>query len=112
MAQAQEEVIQEYKANFKDTDHYLGLMRDAVVEDKESLKQVDSSFDDDYYDRLILSEPQTSAPEDPVGFDQLDPIGTLGTATRPSAYQVTAPIKAPMSPIEALVQQPIEPIVD
>ena len=69
VAQACEEAVQEYKANFKDTDDYLDLMRGTITEYKESLKQVDSTFDADYYDRLILGEPQTPAPEDPVGFD-------------------------------------------
>ena len=57
VAQAREEAVQEYKANFKDTDDYLDLMRDATMEYKESLKWVDPSFDADYYDRLILGEP-------------------------------------------------------
>ena len=69
MAQAREKAIQEYKANFKDTDNYLDLMRDATTEYKESLKRVDPNFDADHYDRLILGEPQTPAPEDQVGFD-------------------------------------------
>ena len=71
--------------NFKDTNDYLDLMRDATMEYKESLKQVDPSFDADYYDRLIIGEPQTPALEDPIGFDQLDPIGTPGTTGSPSA---------------------------
>ena len=45
---------------------YLYLMRDAVNEYKESIKKVDPSFDDDYYDRLISGEPTTTAPEDLV----------------------------------------------
>ena len=57
VAHAWEEAIQEYKANFKDTDDYLDLTRDTVIEYKENLKRVDSSFDGDYYDRLILDEP-------------------------------------------------------
>lgn len=44
-------------------------MRDAVTEYKESLKRVDPSFNGDYYNRLILDEPQTPAPEDLVEFD-------------------------------------------
>ena len=57
VAQAYEESVKEYKVNFKDTDDYLDLMRDATMEYKESLKRVDRSFDTNYYDRLILSEP-------------------------------------------------------
>ena len=83
VAHAHEEVIQEYKVNFKGTNDYLNLMRDATKEYKESLKWVDLSFNADYYDRLILGEPQTLASEDPVGFDQLDPIGTPGDCNRP-----------------------------
>ena len=98
VAQSREEAIQEYKANFKDTDDYLDQMRDATVKYKESLKWVDPSFDADYYDRLILGEPQTPAPEDPVGFDQLDLIGTLGIA-------VTNQAAAPASQDAA---QPVE----
>ena len=56
-------------------------MRDVVSEYKIVLKKVDPNFNSDYYDNLILSEPQTLAPEDPVGFEQLDPIGTPGNAT-------------------------------
>ena len=77
--------VQEYKANFKDTGDYIDLMRDAITEYKESLKRVDPSFDADYYDRLILGEPQTPTPEDSIGFEQLDPIRTLRTAAGPSA---------------------------
>ena len=57
VAKAHEESIQEYKANFKDTDDYLELMRDAVAEYKEAVKKFDPNFDNDYYDRLILGEP-------------------------------------------------------
>ena len=57
MAKAREESIWEYKENFKDTDDYLDLMRDVVVEYKEALKQVDLNFDGDCYDMLILGEP-------------------------------------------------------
>ena len=53
------------------------------MEYKESLKWVDSSFDVDHYVRLILGEPQTLALEDPVGFDQLDPIGDSWNCNRP-----------------------------
>ena len=70
-------------ANFKDTDDYLELMRDAVTEYKEVVKQVDPNFDGDYYNRVILGEPQTPAPEDPFGFEQLDPIGMPDTALVP-----------------------------
>ena len=40
VAQAREEVVHEYKANFTDTDDYLDLMRDSTMEHKKSLKQV------------------------------------------------------------------------
>ena len=35
VAQTQEEAIQEYKVNFKDTENYLNLIRDVVTEYKE-----------------------------------------------------------------------------
>ena len=54
-------------------------MRDAVTEYKQAVKKVDPNFDDDYYDSLMLGEPQTPPLEDPIGFEQLDPIGTSGT---------------------------------
>ena len=57
MTKAHEEAVQEYKANFKDTNDYLELMRDAVAEYKEDVKKVDPNFDVDYYDMLILGEP-------------------------------------------------------
>ena len=95
VAQAREEVVEEYNANFKDTDDYLDLMRDATMEYKESLKRVDLSFNADHYDRLILGELQTLTPEDSVGFDQLDPIGTLGTTMGPSVDQDIVPAKEP-----------------
>ena len=57
LAKAPEEAVQEYKANFKDTDAYLVLMRDVVAEYKEAMKRVDPNFDGDYYNRLILGEP-------------------------------------------------------
>ena len=68
IAQAREEAVQEYKANFKDTDDYLDLMRDATKGYKASPKKVNLNFDAEYYDRLILEvdEPQTLASEDPV----------------------------------------------
>ena len=40
------------------------------------MKKVDPNFNGDCIDSFILGEPQTPTPEDPVGFDQLDPIGT------------------------------------
>ena len=40
MAQAHEEAVQEFKVNFKDTDDYLNLMKDATMVYKESLKQL------------------------------------------------------------------------
>ena len=58
-------------------------MKDATMEYKERLKRVVPSFDADYYDRLILGEPQTLAPKDLVGLDQLEPIGTLGLQQAP-----------------------------
>ena len=57
-------------------------MRDVVTEYREAVKKVDSNFDDDYYNRLILGEPQTPAPKDSVGFEQLDPIGMPGTGAK------------------------------
>ena len=62
-------------------------MRDATTKYKASLKKVNPDFDAKYYNRLIFEayEPQTLIPEDPVGFDQLNLIGTPGTAAGPSA---------------------------
>ena len=57
VAQAHEEAVQEYKANFKDMDDYLDLMRDATEEYKDSLKRVNPDFNADYYDMLFLGEP-------------------------------------------------------
>ena len=77
------------------------------MEYKESLKWVDSSFDADYYDRHILGEPQTSAPKDPIRFNQLDPIGTPRTAAGPFAELNVTPTEEPaVAPTEAPVQQP------
>ena len=105
VAQAREEAVQEYRANFKDTDDYLDLMKDATMVYKESLKWVDPGFDVDYYDRLILGEPQTLSPEDRVGFDQLDPIGTLRTAAGLSTEQDIAPVEEQAADLtEDLVQ--------
>ena len=60
-------------------------MRDAIAEYKMALKKADPNFDSDYYDDLILGEPLTPAPKDPIGFDQLDPIGTPGAAAENGA---------------------------
>ena len=57
VARAREEAVQEYKEKFKDTDNYLDLMRDAVVEYKMFVKKADPTFDADYYNSLILCEP-------------------------------------------------------
>ena len=48
------------------------------------MKKVDLNFDSDYYDCLILGEPQTPALEDPTGFEQLDSIGTPKTTAEPN----------------------------
>ena len=100
VARAREEAIQEYKDNLKDMDDYLDLMRDAVEEYKMAVKKVDLSFEVDYYDNLILGEPQTPAPEDPVRFEKLDPIGT----PRADAEQSTVPPAEPL--VDNLVQPP------
>ena len=55
------------------------------------VKKVDPNFDGDYYDNLIFGEPLTPVPEDPVGFEQLDPIETPWAA----AEQETAPAIKP-----------------
>ena len=57
IAKAREEAVHECKANFKDTDNYLELIRDAVTEYKQAVRRVDPSFDGAYYDSLILREP-------------------------------------------------------
>ena len=93
VAKAREEAVQEYKANFKDTDDYLELMRNAVTEYKQAVRKVDPNFDGDYYDSLIFGEPQTPATKDPVGFEQLDPIGTHGTAAKQNTETQAAPPK-------------------
>ena len=69
VTKAREEAVQQYKANFKDMDDYLELMRDAVVEYKMAVKRVDPNFDGNYIDSLILGEPKTPAPEHRVGFE-------------------------------------------
>ena len=88
-------------------------MRDATTEYKESLKSIDPNFDFDYYDRLILGDLQTPAFEDPVGFDQLNLIGTLGTTAGPSTDQDAAPVEKPAKPLAdqdaASVKRPTEP---
>ena len=56
VTKAREEAIQQYKANFKDTDDYLKLIRDAVGEYKVAVKRVDPNFDTDYINSLILGE--------------------------------------------------------
>ena len=88
VARSREEVVQEYKDNFKDTDDCLDLMRDAVAEYKMAVKKVDPTFDSDYYNNLIFGKPQTPALEDPVGFEELDPIGT----PRAASDQDTTPV--------------------
>ena len=64
VAKAEMDVVKAYKNGFKDIINYLFLMRDAMNEYKASIKRVDPTFDGDYYDRLISSEPTTLAPED------------------------------------------------
>ena len=56
-----------------------------------AIKKVDPNFDDDYYDNLIFGEPLTPTPEDPIRFEQLDPIGT----PRAIAEQENAPTTEP-----------------
>ena len=87
LAQACEETVQECKPNFKEMDDYLDLIRDATKEYKAQLKRVNPDFDAVHYNRLILEAdvPQTPTLEDPVGFDQLDPIGTPRTTAGPLA---------------------------
>ena len=83
----------------KDMNDYLFLMRDAVDEYKMAIEKVDPNFDCDYYDNLIFGEPLTPAPEDPVRFKQLNPIGT----PRAIAEQENAP--AAESATSALAEQ-------
>ena len=66
-------------------------MRDAVAEYKVVLKKADPNFDNNYYDSLILREPLTLVPEDPVGFDQLDPIETPGATVEQGTKALTEP---------------------
>ena len=66
-------------------------MRDTVGEYKMAVKKVDPNFDLDYYDNLILGEPQTPAPEDSVGFENLDPIGTPKAHTEQSTTPLADP---------------------
>ena len=99
VARAREEAVQEYKDNFKDTDDYLDLMKDAMVEYKIAMKKANLNFDSDYYDNLIFGEPLTTAPEDPSRFEQLDPIGTIEA----TAEQDTTPAAEPV--IDAPTQQ-------
>ena len=100
VTKAREEAIQQYKANFKDTDDYLELMRDAITEYKIVVKKVDPNFDGDYYENLILGEPQTLAPEDLVGFEQLDPIRAPGKAAEQNVETQVEPLKdAPVQPL-------------
>ena len=66
-------------------------MRDVVTEYTLAVKRVISTFDDDYYDSLIPGEPQTPAPEVPIGFEQLDPMGTLGTTAKQNTETLAAP---------------------
>ena len=56
MTKARDEAVQEYKANFKEMDDYLDLMRDATEEYKAQLKKVNPNpnFDAKHYDRVIL----------------------------------------------------------
>ena len=51
---ARKEAVQEYRANFKETNDYLELLNDAAKEYKAWLKNVNPSFDVEYYNRLIL----------------------------------------------------------
>ena len=84
---------------------------------KAQLKKVNPDFDVEHYDKLILEtdEPQTLAPKDPIGFDQLDPIRTLGTTTGPSAFgekAVASPSQAPDQPAEKeLTLRPTSPLL-
>ena len=85
VAKAQEEAVQEYKNNFKDMVDYLYQIKDVVDEYKMAIKKVDRTSDGDHYDSLIFGKLSIPAPEDPVGFKQLDPIGTLGAAVKQEA---------------------------
>ena len=71
LAKAHKEVVQEYRANFKETNDYLALLNNVAEEYKASLKRVNLDFDAEYYNRLILKleKSQTLTPEDPIGFD-------------------------------------------
>ena len=80
VAKAREETVQEYKDQFKDIDNYRDLMRDAVAEYKMAVKKADPPSTLTITTNLILGEPQILTPEDPVRFEQLDPIGTPGVA--------------------------------
>ena len=60
---------------------------------KMAIKKVDLNFDGDHYDNLIFGEPYTPAPEDPVGLEQLDLIGTPGAAAEQEVVPSTEPEK-------------------
>ena len=84
-------------------------MRDATEEYKTSLKNVNPNFDAEYFDRLILEadEPQNPTLEDPIGFDQLDPIGTNGTPVGPSALGEEA-VASTSQTAEELIEPPTD----
>ena len=92
-------------------------MQDAIEEYKAQLKKVNPDFDVDHYDKIILGleEPQTPTPEDPIGFDQLDPIGTLGNAAGPSTIEANAEAstsQATEQPADKPVNQPADPLAE
>ena len=98
-------------------DDYLDLMQDATEEYKAQLKKVNPDFDTEHYDRLILrlEDPQTPAPEDPVGFDQLDQIGTPGNTTSPSITGADAEASnslAASKPVDPPIDQPADPPIE
>ena len=54
LAKVRKEAVQEYSANFKETNDCLDLLNDATKEYKASLNRVNLGFDAEYYEKLIL----------------------------------------------------------
>ena len=104
VAKAKVDAVQEYKNSFKDMMDYLFLMRDAVNEYKASIKKVDPTFDEDYYDSLISGEPATPAPKD--SFEMPEEEAEQEAPQSADSDQETAPAQVPVRPIEQPAEAP------